>query len=123
MSPKIALKSCSIFDGHLLVSLHLTFGGTPCPNLWETLGQPICDLANELIQNSQWDHTSLFDPLSLQLLVTNRFTLDTNFGQALPLAIEIPINDKGKGDIYIITQYSSVLISTIILSELLNQSF
>jgi hypothetical protein len=85
----------------LFISFRLTFGGTPCPNLWETFGQPTCNLANELIQNSQWDHSTLFDPLSLQLLVPKRLPPDTPFVQALPLAINIPSNNYGKGDIYV----------------------
>jgi hypothetical protein len=52
-------------------------------------------------QNSQWDHLSVFDPISYQLLVPKRLPPDTPFNDALPLAIEIPINDKGKGDTYI----------------------
>jgi hypothetical protein len=101
MSPQTALESCCIFDGFLCISLRLTFGGTPCPNLWETFGQPTCDIANELIQNSQWDHNVLFDPLSDQLLVPKRLPPDTPFFPALPLAVDIPINGVGKGDIYV----------------------
>jgi hypothetical protein len=44
---------------------------------------------------------SVFDPISYQLLVPKRLPPDTPFNDVLPLAIEIPINDKGKGDIYI----------------------
>jgi hypothetical protein len=101
LSPKTALESCCIFDSFLLVALRLTFGGAPCPNLWETCGQPTCDLANELIQNSQWDHSTFFDPLSLQILVPKRLPPNTPFTPALQLAVNIPVNDKGKGDIYI----------------------
>jgi hypothetical protein len=101
LSPETALESCCTFDNFLLVSLRLTFGGSPCPNLWETIGQPICDIANELIQNSQWNHSSVFDPISSQLLVPKRLPPDTPYEPALPLAINVPINDKGKGDIYI----------------------
>jgi hypothetical protein len=101
MAPATALKNCCSIDGLLLISLCLTFGGSPCPNIWESIGQPICNLANELIQNSSWSHSALFDPLSNQLLVPHRLPPDTPFGQALPLAVDTPVNDKGKGDIYI----------------------
>lgn len=101
MSSKTALKSCSAFDDLLLVSPWLTFGRTPCPNLRKTIGEPVCDLANEVIHNSQWDHSSLYDPLSLQLLVPKRLPPDKHFGQALPLAVAVPVDNKGKGDIYI----------------------
>ncbi len=98
MSSATAFESCCIFDDMLLVSLWLGFS---CPNIWETIGQPICDLANELIQNSQWDYNEFFDPLSSQLLVQKCLPPDTLFGYALPLADNLPINDKGKGNIYI----------------------
>jgi hypothetical protein len=101
MSAKTALESCYSFDGLLLISLRLTFGGSPCPNLWVCIGQPICDIANELKQNPIWNHLELFDPLSLQVLVPQRLAPNTFFGQALPLAVNIPTNNMGKGDIYI----------------------
>jgi hypothetical protein len=77
------------------------FGGSPCPNLWEAIGQPICDITNELIHNAAWDDTPLFDNISLSLLVPKRHPPDTPFTPALPLAVDIPIDDLGKGDIYI----------------------
>ncbi len=72
MAPATALESFCSIDKLLLISLHLTFGGSPCPNIWETLGQPVCDPANELIQDSSWNHSELFDPLSDQLLLPHR---------------------------------------------------
>jgi hypothetical protein len=99
VSPGSALESCCIFNYFLFVSLSLTFGGMPCPNLWETFGQPTCDMANELIQNSQWDHSKRFDPLSLQILVPKCLPSNILFIKSLPLAADIPVNDHGKGDI------------------------
>jgi hypothetical protein len=58
-------------------------------------------ISNELIQNSQWDHDKLFDPISLQISVPKCLPPNIPFGKALPLAIEIPPNDLGKDDIYI----------------------
>lgn len=101
ISPQTAFESCCILENFLFISLHLPFGGIPCPNLWESFSQPICDIANELIQNSQWDHKKLFDPISLHLSVPKRLPPETPLGHALPLAIEIPENDLGKGNIYI----------------------
>jgi hypothetical protein len=41
-----------------------------------------------------------FDPLSSQLLVPKHLPPNTPFGSTLPLAVEIPAKNKGKGDIY-----------------------
>lgn len=96
-----ALESCCIFNNFLLVALCLTFGGTPCPNFWEACREPFCDLANKLIHNSQRDHMTTFDPMSLPLLGPNRLPPDTPHAPALPLAIPVPPDNFGKGDIYI----------------------
>ncbi len=101
LAPESALESCCILDTYLIISLRLTFGGSPCPNLWEAVGEPICDIANELIHNSQWNHLTLYDDISLQLMVPKRLPPDLPFQKALQLAVDIPIDDLGKGDIYI----------------------
>ncbi len=85
----------------LIGSLCLTFGGTPCPNFWEACREPFCDLANKLIHNSQRDQMTTFDPMSLPLLGPNRLPPDTSHAPALPLAIPVPPDNFGKGDIYI----------------------
>ena len=55
------------------------------------------DVANRLLQNDKWDESKLFDPLSLPLLIPAFLPPDLPFAIGLPLAIDIPINDKGKG--------------------------
>lgn len=62
--------------------------------------EPLCNLANELIHNSQSDYTTTFDPMSLPLLVPNRLPPDIPYAPTLPLAIPILPDYLGKGDIY-----------------------
>jgi hypothetical protein len=76
------------------VDHHAQISGNP-------LGQPICDIANGLIQNSRWDNNNLFNPLSHQLLVPKHLPPNTPFIQALHQAADIPPNNLGKGGIYI----------------------
>jgi hypothetical protein len=85
----------------LIIPLCLTFGGSSCPNLWGTFSETICDLANEIIQNEAWDYKVLFDALSNQIIVPKQIPPDISSSPALPLAVNVPFNDKGKGDVFI----------------------
>jgi hypothetical protein len=53
------------------------------------------------IQNSLWDHTTFYNPISLQLMVPKWLPPDTPFTPSLPLSVNMPINNKGKGNIFI----------------------
>jgi hypothetical protein len=69
--------------------------------LWGCIVEPILDLANELIQNIQWDEAKLFDPLSISLLTPVFLPPDLLYATGMPLSIDVPINDRGKGDLHI----------------------
>lgn len=59
-----AQESLTIHSDFLLKALCLTFGGSPCPNLWGYLSEPITDLSNLLIQLKSWNHLELYNPSS-----------------------------------------------------------
>ncbi len=101
MSSSLAHESLTIHDKYLLMALRLTFGGSACPNLWNCLSESGADIANMLIQNPFWDHTILFDPISSQLDRPESLPTEAPFAQTKDLAVDIPINDIGKADIYI----------------------
>ena len=69
LSAKTAAESLMIFEGILYLALRMTFGGAPCPALWSCLSEPICDVANDLIQCELWDHKILHS--SNQYLITS----------------------------------------------------
>ena len=50
-----AVKACTCIDGILLVALRMTFGGSPNPSLWSDVSEVVTDLANDLVQQSDWD--------------------------------------------------------------------
>jgi hypothetical protein len=83
------------------MALCLTFGSSACPNLWNCISETGMDIANMLIQNPFWDHTSLFDPLSSQLENPESLPTDVPFAQTKEMSVSIPIDDIGKADIYI----------------------
>ena len=81
--------------------LRLTFGGAPCPSEWGAIAESICDLANAILLNDEWN------PLSLQLpaqhLVPNKIILDDNipFGIGRDLVVDIPVDPSGTVVLYI----------------------
>lgn len=81
MSSQSAQESLTIHNNLLLMALRLTFGGSACPNLWNCLSESGTDIANMLIQNPFWDHTSLTDPLSSLLTSTNSLPDDISYAQ------------------------------------------
>ena len=42
-----------------IITLRLTFGGAPCPFIWSTILEMICDLANELLTCDDWNTVDL----------------------------------------------------------------
>jgi hypothetical protein len=83
------------------MALRLTFGGSPRPNLWNCISESGTDLANMLIQNKFWDHRKFYDNLSTLIEEPKSLPDDIAFAQAKKLAVNIPINNVGKVDIYI----------------------
>lgn len=78
----------------------ITFGGWPCPSLWGIISDTIADLSNTLIQNTHWNHRTLFDQLSNTLDKPLALPESIPFHQAKHLSVNIPINDIGKVNIY-----------------------
>ncbi len=46
-------------DELAILTLHLTFGGTPWPFKWGVILETICDLANKLLKCKDWEPTNL----------------------------------------------------------------
>jgi hypothetical protein len=101
LSAATSLESCTAHDNFLYLHLRLTFGGSPCPSIWNTIAEPITDIANRLITCPDWDHKLFHDPL-LELIKNAKSLPDTHlYAKAKELAINIPPNNIGKIDIYI----------------------
>jgi hypothetical protein len=101
LSDRTAFKSMTIFGHFLLVALHLTFGGSPGPELWGVISETITDVGNSLLQNDHWNQNELFDPISDELDNPSSLPPDIPFAQARSMSVNIPSNDKGKVDIFI----------------------
>jgi len=101
MSSETAQESLTIHDGYLLMALRLTFGGSPCPNLWGCLCEATTDLCNALILNKHWDHTILHDPLTSSLNIPQSLPDSIPFAKSKHLSVLIPSNNIGKSDVFI----------------------
>jgi hypothetical protein len=98
-----ALQTCTMLPEFeiLLMWLHLSFGGEPCPYMWGIFSKTICDLANAILLNDDWDPSDLFAPN--QPLVLPRALLDNDipFGEGAELIVDIPVNPRGSHNVYI----------------------
>jgi hypothetical protein len=81
--------------------LRLTFGGAPCPSEWGAIAESICDLANAILLNDEWNPLALQSPA--QHLVPNKIILDDDipFGIGRDLVVDIPVDPRGIIDLYI----------------------
>jgi hypothetical protein len=72
-----------------------------CPLISHIGSQPRDqDKQHALIQNPHWDHTILFDLLSLKVDLAKPLPDSLPFHPSLPLSVTILMNDLGKVDIY-----------------------
>jgi hypothetical protein len=101
LSGTTAAECLTIHDSMLLMALHMTFGGSPCPSLWGYISDTLADICNTLIHNPSWNHSSLYDVLSSTLETPLSFLSNIPFHEAKSLAVRIPHNNIGKVDIYI----------------------
>jgi hypothetical protein len=98
-----AIQTCTQLPtiGLALMMLQLTFGGAPCPAEWGSIAESICDLAYEILLRDKWEPLSLFFPA--QLLVPEKTHLTDNILVKIgrELVVNIPVDLRGKIDIYI----------------------
>jgi hypothetical protein len=90
----------TIYDGMLFMALQLTFAGFPCPALWGYTSDTLTNLCNAIIQKENWNHNILKDPISDLLPTPTPAHPPIMFKGVKELSVVIPINNKGKADIY-----------------------
>ena len=83
---------------YLLIAIRLTFGGKFCPHEWCALAEPICDLANEIIENEQWNPYVLQSPAFEMIPPTEILADDIPFAQAKEQIVDVPLHRYGKCD-------------------------
>ena len=101
LSARTAIQCCTQLplsnrEDVMLVYLRETFRGSPSPHEWGVLAEPICDLANVVMHDDDWNPRDLRSPI--QHLVPTPITLDSDipFGEGRELIVNIPINPRGE---------------------------
>jgi hypothetical protein len=60
--PKISVQAIALMGPFLLMALRMTFGGAPNPSQWSDMSKLATDLANDLVCDGGWDHTTQKSP-------------------------------------------------------------
>jgi len=79
----------------------MMLGGSPNPALWSVISETTTDIGNTLLLNDEWDHQTIFDPISNQIENALSLPDSVKFHQSRDLAVQLPPNDRGKIDIFI----------------------
>ena len=103
LSASSALKTITqcIDRDFALISLRLTFGGSPNPSFWGDIAEPIADLSNALLACPDWDHKSFYSSIQHKVPLTKESDDITPFAQALPMSVDPASPIQPKADIYI----------------------
>ena len=98
-----ALRTATQLPGDKLaiISLRLTFGGRPCPSEWNTLSESVCDLANALMEDPDWDPDILFSPQTERLPEKKSLANDIPIAKAKKLVVDVPVGNGTKAEVFI----------------------
>mmetsp|Transcript_13224 Transcript_13224/g.28024 ORF Transcript_13224/g.28024 Transcript_13224/m.28024 type:complete len:842 (+) Transcript_13224:3970-6495(+) len=103
LNHKTALQTCTQLpeDELALMSLRLTFGGAPGPFEWGVISETVCDLANAILHDNDWDPKRL--RADARGLVPERKSIgeDIPIAQAKVQVVEVPVDPRGLVDVYI----------------------
>ena len=84
-----------------IMALRLTFGGAPGSNEWGVMSESICDLAMKILQDDDWDPSTLHAPNSNLVPAPKLLDMSIPFGVGRELIVDVPANPRGIKDVYI----------------------
>jgi hypothetical protein len=91
-----------LLDELALVSLRMTFGGSPHPSEFSGLSECIADLTNILLQSEDWDPDSLSSEYIRLLDQEPRLEeASTPFAQARAMLVDPQLSEGGAADVFI----------------------
>ena len=96
-----AAASSTVIDDIGLISLRLTFGGSPCPFLWCPMAEIITDLSNDILTCDDWNIDSLHSPHMPKIPEPTILDSSIPFQPALQADVNVPPTSTGKVDGYI----------------------
>jgi hypothetical protein len=89
-------------DKLALVSLRMTFGGSPHPSEFSSLSECIADITNVLLQSEDWNPDDLASGYNTLLEKEPRLEPDTvPFASARELLTDLQLSDGGAADVFI----------------------
>lgn len=85
-----------------LMSLRMTFGGSPHPSEFSALSECIADISNTLLQTDDWNPDELYSPYNALLDQEPRLEeAEIPFAPARTLLVDPQLADGGAADVYI----------------------
>jgi hypothetical protein len=101
-TPEDSGSSDPNLDQLALISLRMTFGGSPHPSEFSALSECLADLTNALLQVNDWDPDTLFSEHNDFLDDKPRLENDTvPFAPARELLMDLQLSDRGAADVFI----------------------
>lgn len=88
--PAIAIKQVVIINDIAYIGLRLPFGSSPAPAIYSILSDLIFDLANDFVDESDWDPRNLASPMADRLVAKKLMDPQAPFGKAKPLLAPVP---------------------------------
>jgi hypothetical protein len=85
----------------LIMCLRLTFGGSPCPSEWTSISEPVTDLANAILQCTDWDPDELYSEMVEMYPPPILLPDSIPFAPARSVAVDLPNDDQGKVECFI----------------------
>ncbi len=101
LNGETAVRCSMMCENFGLISLRLTFGGSPCSNEWCVFGELCTDLANDILHCSEWDPSTLYSPHQSELPPPSYLPDTIPFSSASELDVDIPHDDMGRIDDFI----------------------
>ena len=90
MHPDHAVRAFTVFQDIAYLLTRLPFGAVAGPSLYSTISEAIFDLANDLMDDTAWNPTTLQSPLAPKLVPIPPNN-NHPFGSAKPLLVHVPL--------------------------------
>ena len=82
-----------------IVALHLNFVEAPGPYEWGVLSDSICDFSITIMEDADWDPTSLFYPNDHLVLPPLFLHNSIPFAEGKDLIIDVLVDARGTSDV------------------------
>jgi hypothetical protein len=113
LSGDTAAKCAIMCEQIGLISLRLTFGGSPCPNEWCVTSELCTDLANDILHCEEWNPTEINSPHKINLPPPSYLDKSIPFALASNLDVHVLIPEDDKGHVNDFIDKGTVIVPDI----------